>query len=176
VSTISKNITEFKRLQDKLPITDGLTGLYNGRGFFPLAEQQLKIASRDNVRLFLLYAEVDNWKQVSDTFGHLEGDQLIIRTAEILKDSFRNSDIISRIGEDTFVIFPINPLEGTLNAISKRLQDNIERVNEETTRQYSISLCIGKADFDPSKPCSIEELIKRADMSMYNEKISKNQY
>jgi len=178
VSIISKNITEFKSMQDKLrmlSITDDLTGLYNRRGFFSLAEHQLKIAARTSKGLFLFYADIDNLKQVNDKFGHLEGDQLIIRTAGILKDGFRNSDIIARIGGDEFVIFPVEAEEGNSDVILTRLKNRIDKVNEEIAQKYPISLSIGKSYYDPSIPCSIEELLNRADMSMYEQKISKNE-
>ncbi len=176
-SIISKNITEFKSMQDKLrmlSITDDLTGLYNRRGFFSLAEHQLKIAARTSKGLFLFYADIDNLKQLNDKFGHLEGDQLIIRTAGILKDGFRNSDIIARIGGDEFVIFPVEAEEGNPDVILTRLKNKIDKVNEEIAQKYPISLSIGQAYYDPSMPCSIEELLNRADMSMYEQKISKN--
>lgn len=178
VSTISKNITEFKSMQDKLrmlSITDDLTGLYNRRGFFSLAEHQLKVAARMRKGLFLFYADIDGLKQVNDKFGHLEGDQFIVRTADILKDSFRDSDIIARIGGDEFVIFPVEAEEGNPEVILTRLKDKIDRTNEEITQKYPISLSIGKAYYDPAMPCSIEELLNWADMSMYEHKISKNE-
>jgi diguanylate cyclase (GGDEF)-like protein/PAS domain S-box-containing protein len=177
VSIISKNITDFKRMQDKLrvlSITDDLTSLYNRRGFFSLAEHQLRIATRMRKGLFLFYADINNLKQVNDKFGHLEGDQLIIRTADILKDTFRNSDIIARIGGDEFVIFPVEAEEGTPDVILTRLRNKIDRMNKEITQKYPISLSIGNAYYDASKPCSIEELLNRADMSMYRQKINKN--
>ena len=176
VSIISKNIADFKRMQDKLrvlSITDDLTGLYNRRGFFSIAEHQLKIATRMRKGLFLFYADIDKLKWVNDKFGHFEGDQLIIRTADILKDSFRNSDIIARIGGDEFVIFPVEAEEGTPEVISTRLQNKIDRMNQEITQKYPISVSIGNAYYDPSRPCSLEELLNLADMSMYQQKISK---
>src|SRR5574340_533712 len=161
VSIISKNITEFKHMQDKLrvlSITDDLTGLYNRRGFFSLAEHQLKVAGRMGKSLFVFYADIDNLKQVNDKFGHLEGDQLIAKTACILKDNFRNSDIIARIGGDEFVIFPVEAEEGNPDAILTRLYNKIDRINQEITRKYTISLSIGRAYYDPAMPCSLEEL------------------
>lgn len=176
VSIISKNISDFKRMQDKLrvlSITDDLTGLYNRRGFFSLAEHQLRIATRMRKGLFLFYADIDKLKWVNDKFGHFEGDQLIIKTADMLKDTFRNSDIIARIGGDEFVIFPVVAEEGATDVILTRLQNKIDRMNEEITQKYPISVSIGNAYYDPAKPCSLEELLNRADMSMYEQKSSK---
>lgn len=176
VSVISKNVTEFKHMQDKLrklTITDDLTGLYNRRGFFSLAEHQLKIAARQKKGFFLLYADVDNLKQVNDKFGHVEGDQLIIKAADVLKESFRDSDILARIGGDEFIIFPVDATEGSPDAVLNRLQKNINTINEESTQKYPISISIGKAYYDPSRPCSLEELLHLADSSMYEGKTSK---
>ncbi len=174
VSVISKNVTEIKQMQDKLrilSITDELTGVYNRRGFFSLAEHQLKIAARMGKGLFLLYIDIDNLKQVNDKCGHFEGDRLISKTADILKDNFRNSDIIARIGGDEFVIFPVEAEEGSTDAVLDRLQKSIDRINESALQKYPISVSIGKAYYDPFKPCSIEDLLHLADISMYKEKM-----
>jgi two-component system cell cycle response regulator len=167
---------EREEMQKKLhilSITDDLTGLYSRRGFFSLAEHQLRIAARMRKGLYLLYADIDGLKRVNDKFGHLEGDKLIVKTAEVLKDSFRNSDIIARIGGDEFVIFPVEAEEGSPETVINRLQNKIDRMNKESTQKYPISLSIGKAYYDPSNPCSIEELLHHADISMYEEKNSK---
>jgi diguanylate cyclase (GGDEF)-like protein/PAS domain S-box-containing protein len=176
ISTISRNITEFKQMQDKLlilSITDDLTGLYNRRGFFSMAEQQLRIAARNKRGVFLVYADIDNLKMVNDKFGHIVGDQLIVGTANVLKRTFRNSDIIARIGGDEFVIFPVDANAGKLDAIYGRLNDTMDQMNLENAGKYPISLTIGKAHYDPAAPCSVEELLHMADVSMYESKSNK---
>ncbi|UCG78460.1 MAG: diguanylate cyclase, partial [Nitrospirota bacterium] len=73
VSVISKNITDRKRMEEdlrNLSLTDQLTGLYNRRGFFALAEQQLKMSNRMKVGIYMLYADIDNLKEINDTYGH----------------------------------------------------------------------------------------------------------
>src|SRR4030066_1592291 len=77
VSIISKNVTELKHLEEELlhlSLTDELTGLYNQRGFLTLAEQQLKMAKLIKIETFMLYADMDNLKEINDSFGHKEGD------------------------------------------------------------------------------------------------------
>ena len=81
-----------------LSLTDDLTGLYNRRRFFVLTEQYLKVAIRTKKRLLLLFIDVDDLKWINDHHGHNEGDQALIDFAKILKQSFRESDIIARIG------------------------------------------------------------------------------
>jgi len=95
------------KLQERLrsmSVTDELTDLYNRRGFFALAEQELKLANRLRKSVFLFYLDIDNLKDINDTYGHLEGDMMILETANILRRTFRQSDTISRIGGDEFVI------------------------------------------------------------------------
>ncbi|MGZ3568836.1 MAG: diguanylate cyclase, partial [Thermodesulfobacteriota bacterium] len=87
-----------------LSLTDELTDLYNRRRFFVLAEQYLKLAIRSKKRLLLFYLDMDDLKSINDRFGHNDGDQALIALGSILKKTFRESDIIARIGGDEFVV------------------------------------------------------------------------
>ena len=86
-----------------MSLHDELTGLYNRRGFITLAEQQLKIADRMKTSILLLFGDLDGMKFINDTFGHQEGNQALIDTTNILKDTFRGSDILARVGGDEFL-------------------------------------------------------------------------
>ena len=100
------DISEQKKLEQKLhslSITDELTGLLNRRGFMMMAKKQLRIADRNQGKLFLIFADLDNLKWVNDTYGHDIGDLLLVKVAKILS-SFRRSDIIARLGGDEFAI------------------------------------------------------------------------
>jgi PAS domain S-box-containing protein len=88
VTVISKDITERKEMEERLRTltnTDELTGVYNRRGFFILAEQQLKIAERDISKMFMLSIDLDYLKIINDNLGHQAGDKALIETALILK-------------------------------------------------------------------------------------------
>ena len=85
-----------------LALTDELTGLYNRRGFICLSEVQLKLARRSGCDMVLFFIDVDGLKQINDSFGHSEGDNALIRTAEVLRMTFRESDVLARIGGDEF--------------------------------------------------------------------------
>lgn len=101
---------EHARMHERLhtiSLHDDLTGLYNRRGFFTLAEHLLKLAKRQQEGLFMLYADLDDLKKINDTLGHQKGDWALIDTANLLKETFRESDIIARIGGDEFVVMPI---------------------------------------------------------------------
>jgi len=100
---IATDITDRKRMEEELreaTMTDFLTGLLNRRGFYTLAEQQGKLASRSNRAMALLYLDLDGFKNINDELGHDAGDKVLVETANILKNTFREADIIARIGGD----------------------------------------------------------------------------
>ena len=173
VTVISKDITRLKNMEDKLrtlSFTDELTGLFNRRGFFALAEQQLKLACRDNRVRFLISADLDHLKIINDNLGHKTGDLVLIETAIVLKKSFRESDIIARIGGDEFVVMGIEISEMGIEEIVSRLIANLDVYNSKTKRHYELSLSIGTSLYNPKHPCSIDELLSRADKLMYKDK------
>jgi diguanylate cyclase (GGDEF)-like protein len=160
-----------------LSITDELTGLYNRRGFFSLANNYLMLAKRAKKGLMLLYADLDNFKEINDTFGHDEGDRVIKETAAILKSTYRTSDIIARIGGDEFVVFPVGTDKDHADIIANRLQENIGNFNARNNNRYKLGISIGIATYDPnsvqSSVQSIDELLTEADNLMYRYKNSK---
>ena len=176
VTVISKDISELKMNEEKLlslSNTDELTGLFNRRGFFALAGQQLKISHRLKKGMSLLSADLDGLKKINDTFGHQEGDRALIETAAILKECFRDVDIIARIGGDEFVVLLIEPSCYKLGAYTARLQRKIELHNIRYERNYTLSISIGIAHFEPESQCSIDDLIAKADGLMYEQKRNK---
>jgi len=176
IEGILRDVTDRKKMEEELhslSLRDELTGLYNRRGFVTLAAQELRMASRLRKGIYILYADMDGLKTINDTLGHRQGDAAIRETALILKDSFRNSDIIGRIGGDEFVIIPIGTAGDNIEVITGRLQTNLDRQNSEENRRYSLSLSIGVAYYDPEQPCAIEELLMKADSLMYEQKKNK---
>ncbi len=153
-----------------LSLEDELTKLYNRRGFMALAEQQFKVAHRSKKEMFLLYADLDDLKRVNDTFGHEEGDVALVETAAILREAFRESDIIARIGGDEFVVLAVDAGEDKVQAIEQRLKDKFVAWNALTARRYPLSVSLGCAYYDPKKPCTIQELVALADKAMYGDK------
>jgi len=161
-----------ERLHD-ISLHDELTGLYNRRGFFTLAEHLLKTAKRQQAGLFMLYCDLDGLKVINDALGHQKGDWALIDTANILKETFRDSDIIARIGGDEFVVMPIKTTGDNLEVVINRLQKAVEMDNTKSKREYKLSISIGTAYFDPLSPCTIDELLSQADRLMYEQKRTK---
>lgn len=164
------------QLQEKLrvlSITDDLTGLPNRRGFFVLAEQQLKTAIRGKRDLALLFIDMDNFKTINDTWGHQEGDRALVSMGAIFQQSFRASDIIARMSGDEFAILLVDSPRRNIDVILERLMQNIERFNENNKTGFCISISIGMAVHDPDQQRSIDEMLRDADQLMYDHKLKK---
>jgi len=173
VSILSLFAWETQERLRNLSVKDELTGLLNRRGFFTLAEQQIKIAKRQNRTLLLIVGDIDNLKQINDTLGHMEGDAAIIESAAILRESFRQSDIIARMGGDEFAILQVGNTDGNEKASIDRLHNNVALHNKQSEREYRLSLSVGTSLWDPSGSHSISELVKQADDIMYEQKKSR---
>lgn len=171
-----QEIKEHKQTEEKLyalSTRDELTGLYNRRGFFTLVEQQLKMANRGKSVIHIFYADMDNLKEINDTHGHQEGDLALVEVASILKETFRESDIIARVGGDEFVAVPVGLTGETANIISARISRNIELSNSEKARSYRISISFGIVSYNPETPISVDELLSEGDKLMYEQKNSR---
>lgn len=151
-------------------LEDELTGLSNRRGFLSLAEQQLKIADRQNQDLLLIYADLDGMKRINDAFGHQEGDKALMDTAAILKRTFRESDVIARLGGDEFVVAVLEADEKGEAALLARLQQNLDFHNAYPHRRYVLEMSLGVMRYAPQTKWSIAELVAEADAIMYQQK------
>ena len=152
-----------------LALTDDLTCLYNRRAFFVAATQLLKLAARNSQGLLLIHCDFDHLKQINDRFGHREGDMALIRIADVLERTFRDADIVARIGGDEFVVLALETSAQTQEIILRRLAKNLKKANAGES-PFSLSLSIGVARFDPKHPLSLGDLMLQADQSMQEEK------
>jgi len=164
----------FEETLHSVSITDDLTGLLNRRGFFALAEQQLKIANRSRKGAVLFYADLDGLKAINDNFGHPEGDQALVEVALILRVIFRESDIIARLGGDEFAALLLENNEIQDEAlIMNRLQECVSAHNENPGRRYALSISAGIKRYHPDRPALLDELLSEADKLMYERKRKK---
>ena len=155
-----------------LALSDELTGVYNRRGFLALAERQLKLGHRSGRAILVFFADVDGLKQINDKFGHKEGDLALVRAAQVLEKTFRDSDVIARFGGDEFAVLALEVSGHSESTIRARLDRNLKELNARDSR-YTLSISLGAARFDPTSPrspASIEQLMIRADEAMYEEK------
>jgi two-component system cell cycle response regulator len=153
-----------------LSLLDDLTGLYNRRGFFTLAEQQIRSAERDNIGLFFIVADLDGLKEINDTYGHEEGDAAIRDAAKVLKETFRDADVIGRIGGDEFAIVASEKSPASLENITDRIENKIGSIGQDTEHHYKLSISMGLAHSTPETSCSIDDMLKEADKLMYKNK------
>jgi diguanylate cyclase (GGDEF)-like protein len=149
-----------------LSLVDDLTGLYNRKGFMLFAQQQLSLSVRAKRGMILFFIKLNGLKEIKDKSGHQSGDLALIETASILKEVFRDSDIVGRHAEDEFTAIAIESFDANNEIIIKRLQDDLYSSNKQANRLYELSLSIGTAYYDTEELCSIEKLINRAEESM----------
>lgn len=174
-----RDITERKKLESRLEemsITDELTGLLNRRGFLTVTGKQLELAPRIKSRIFMMYIDIDNMKTINDTLGHSVGDEALVELADILKKTFRKSDVvgIGRLGGDEFaILLTSSPEVPDAHPVISRLEEKITERNSTTTKPFMLEYSAGIIEYDGATPCSIDTLISRADALMYEVKAKK---
>ncbi|MFZ5595769.1 MAG: PAS domain S-box protein [Bacillota bacterium] len=172
IYAIYNDITERKQAEEKLKylsLHDPLTGLYN-RAFF---EQEMKIlGGRRHHSTGIILCDVDGLKLINDTLGHDTGDSLLLSAAKIIKEAFRGSDTVARIGGDEFAILIPNSDINTIHRSCERIRDAIARynaLNPELPISISIGYATGNGDIK-----TMADLFKEADNNMYREKLHRS--
>lgn len=151
-------------------LTDELTGLYNRRGFLALSEPQRRLAERKNRGMLLLFIDLDGMKELNDRHGHLVGDWALRETATLLRDTFRETDVLARIGGDEFVVLVLETGAPEADGLRRRLDQNLSRFNANGAFPHRLSLSAGMAVYHPGDDEPLESLLDRADRAMYRDK------
>ncbi len=155
----------------ELATKDGLTKLYIYRHFYALLETELKRAKRYKHVLSLLMMDIDNFKNINDTYGHLVGDRVLKEIAATIKNTVRNIDIPARYGGEEFTVILPETNSKDARIIAERLRVNISNIevaiDEENTIKPTIS--IGIAEY-PTCSDNEQELIDLADKALYKAK------
>ncbi|MCC6147861.1 MAG: GGDEF domain-containing protein [Anaerolineaceae bacterium] len=173
---LQKEIEERKKAEvalQAMAVADPLTGLYNRRHFFTLAGQEAERSVRYSHSLSVIIIDLDNFKQVNDTLGHLVGDHVLITIANHIRDEIRKIDIAGRFGGDEFVI--LLPETETTQAIgvTSRLRERILRQPAETERgRLLVTVSMGLAGAQGERCKNIEAVLDRADQALYHAKQS----
>lgn len=168
-----------KQLED-LSIKDSLTGVFNRRYFNSMVEDYLKLSKRGRTYISLLMIDLDDFKDINDTYGHLAGDYILKDLAKILKSSLkRSTDYVSRYGGDEFVILLYDTDEREAMMIGKEIENSIKKLKirkEFTEENVLITSSIGMYSVLPDKNTQKNELIEKADKALYlAKKNGKNQ-
>lgn len=166
---ITRYVHRMEKEVRELTLRDELTGLHNLRGFKLLAEQSLRLAQRSNAPFSLLFIDLDDLKQINDGLGHEIGSEFLIETAELLKESFRETDVIGRIGGDEFAVAGQLDHAAILEA-ARRLEEQAPLSSNESRHGMALSLSIGHVTASSHSHLSLEELLAKADAMMYDKK------
>jgi diguanylate cyclase (GGDEF)-like protein len=167
------NITERKDLEDQLKELsekDGLTGAYNRRYFMQIFDKEFSIAKRYKNKLSILLINIDNFKEVTDTYGHAGGDAILKRFAIYCEDILRDSDLFGRYGGEEFIVMlPSTPSLGAA-IIAERIRANIDEMSvtyEKQPIEFTVSIGVSQAlDTDSSS----DAVLTRADSALYQAK------
>ncbi len=156
--------------QDDQISTDPLTGLNNRRQFDKFLAAALTDARRTE-RMQLILLDVDSFKRINDTYGHLEGDRALTETAAVLKRVCARRDaFLARYGGDEFAIISHCETEESLGQLAEDIREGFRQRNRRPEARFPLSASIGVAEFDPSHTNSASRLIQTADEALYREK------
>jgi diguanylate cyclase (GGDEF)-like protein len=175
---LQQEIVERKAAEAKvrrLSLSDELTGLHNRRGFFILAEQQLRLIQRSRTTASILFIALEHLKYINDSFGREAGDDAIVALASILKRSLRTSDTIGRLEGNKFIILTQGNDPGC-EVIQQRLNAAIHKFNQTQNQVFELEITIGVQAFEPSQPLSLDDLVTLAHMHMNQRQRAKQAY
>jgi diguanylate cyclase (GGDEF)-like protein len=168
------NIRISKAIEDahtrRLANTDSLTGLYNRRSFQERLEQEVDRAIRYHRPLSLIMIDIDYFKMYNDTYGHLQGDKVLVEVARILKQLSRASDIVARYGGEEFAIILPETDKASAEAFGRRLREYVEQhtPGAASLPTKALTISVGIASYTP--PDTKETLIEAADVALYHAK------
>lgn len=151
-------------------LTDTLTGLHNRRGFIAIAEQALLSAQRDDRELTLFFIDLNGLKVINDQLGHEIGDLALRDTARVLRETFREADVLARLGGDEFVALVPDDHGDISDVLTARLASRVSEQNDGELREFALSLSVGSATYNPHQPRSLAALLAEADAAMYERK------
>lgn len=153
--------------------TDALTGLLNHQAFSEELELELERARRYHRDLALVFCDIDSFKQVNDTLGHLEGDKVLEQIAACLRTTIRGSDFAGRLGGDEFGVCLVETDLKSGHAFLERLERNVAGLSHSGDLPRGVTVSAGVAHF-PADGTHSEELLRRADARLYDEKRSRH--
>ena len=173
-NSLEKFMRENSALEEQAT-KDELTGLYNRRGFINNTEKKINDSFNIDKVAIICYADMDNLKMVNDKFGHDDGDFALKTVAKILKDSFRDTDVIGRFGGDEFIAFAITGNDINTDNVKARIDSHTKRYNDEANKPYPIEMSTGIYKFTLNGKIDIYDVINKADELLYEEKLRKKE-
>lgn len=154
----------------QLATMDDLTELSNRRGFKSMAEHTMNLCHRQKLPITLAYFDINKFKPINDMYGHAEGDRALTTFSSQMNKSFRDSDVLGRIGGDEFVVLITNAGKELASIVVKRFCDDLRMACTELAFNYSIEFSCGLVEFERDRHNSIDILLAEADREMYRHK------
>ena len=153
---------------DTLAKQDELTGIFNRRGFFIEAEDLLSEQKEKRKYIIVGFADTDNLKMINDTYGHDEGDEIIIASSNVLSDTLGNRGVIARLGGDEFAFLFTSDDKEDQSRFSEEFEENVRKYNAESDKEYTLSVSLGMYLYEYSEEIDLKKLLESADAEMYH--------
>lgn len=163
---------ENNRVLDAMSHLDPLTGIANRRGFLDTVNKILSDEKSYGKKAIAVYADMDNLKIVNDEFGHDEGDFSLKTIAKALSESFRQSDVVARMGGDEFAAFAIVSHDNFAETLKERIRGILAEMNEND-KPYYVNMSIGTHEFVIEENTNLDHILNAADENLYKEKKNK---
>lgn len=166
-----ETIQKSNRSLERLATTDALTGLYNRRFFINHMEEEITRAVRYKIPIACILIDIDNFKSINDTYGHLEGDEVLRDVSKRTLESVRATDIVARYGgEELVILLPQTRLEGAKKHANRMLQTISEKSYRGLPDDVVITISIGISFHESNDAITADEFIKKADLALYEAK------
>ena len=159
----------------QLATIDDLTKISNRRGFISLAQNSISLCARQETPVSMVFLDLDKFKPINDQFGHAEGDHALIAFADLMRKSFRDSDVFARIGGDEFVVLLTNTQQDRAAEIVARFRDQVDAYNTQAKRGYDLCFSDGIVSMLPDQDSLVDDLLREADVLMYEKKMDNTQ-
>lgn len=157
-------------------LLDSLTGLLNREGFQCLGNHYLRLARFTGNDFVVFYVDVDGLQEINNSLGRAQGDMALRETAELLKGSFRKSDVVARIGGDEFAVLMIDAPAEAIHIVRPRLKGMLAGLNARLKRRYVLSLSAGVVPCRAAQIGSLDDMLARAEALTMEEKNRKDAY
>lgn len=157
----------------KLATIDELTGISNRSGFISLSDAALSLCSLQGKPASLMFLDLDNFKPINDEFGHVVGDEVLTQFATLMKDTFRDYDLVARLSGDEFVALFSGTTADEADVLVGRLSKAVEQHSQQEERDINVGFSHGIVEFDPKEPTTTEALLAAGDALMYEKKRAK---
>ena len=156
----------------ELGTIDELTRISNRQGFISLAKNRIRLCSPEELPLSIVFFDLNNLTHINERFGNPEGDLALKAFSDLMRQSFRDSDVFARVGGDEFAVLLTNASNIFAAKIVKRFRSLVETDNREAIRGYDISFKDGIVSVTSESDYSVDELLQQADVQMYDKKLS----